>query len=75
MSGYEWQGGIANGGFVRGGNRNRNIPGDKERGERLYALLADTPFWCANCGGMHALREHRICRADFPFRTAIRGAT
>lgn len=73
MSG-EWSGGIANRTWQRAGNRNRKVDGDARRGQRLYALLKDERFWCDNCGNVHALREHRECRAAYPYRTAFRGA-
>jgi len=62
VSGYKWQGGTANGGFVRAGSR-KVVPGDEARGKRLFELLAAVPFLCETCGQMHALREHRLCRA------------
>lgn len=30
---------------------------------RLYADLADEPFWCDTCRQQHPLREHRECRS------------
>lgn len=74
MSG-KWSGGVANRTWQRPGNRNRNVPGDRERSARLFEALKDTPFWCDNCGSVHPLIEHRECRAREPFRTAFRGAT
>jgi hypothetical protein len=61
MAGYKWQGSGIYGGFVRQGNRNRNVPGDRERGQRLFAELASERFWCANCGGTHELRDMSGC--------------
>ena len=74
MSG-QWSGGGANRYWQRPGSRVRNVEGDAERSQRLAALLADTPFWCDNCGACHPLREHRNCRSAHPFRNAFRGAT
>jgi len=74
MSG-EWSGGIANRTWQRPGSRHARAEGDDQRGPRLYAQLARTPFWCDNCGGCHPLAEHRQCRDQNPFRTAFRGAT
>lgn len=67
-----WSGGIANRQWARPGSR-RDIPGDTQRGQRLYTLLAGSRFWCDNCGRLHPLREHRQCRATNPFQTAYRG--
>ena len=74
MSG-KWSGGAANRYWARPGRRVLNVPGDTERGPRLFAALAAEPFWCDNCGRGHPLAEHRDCRAAFPFRTAWRGMT
>lgn len=74
MSG-RWSGGTANRYWQRPGSRLRNVPGDAERGKRLFAQLAQESFWCDNCGDCHPLAEHRACRAAFPFRSAWRGAT
>lgn len=62
MSGYEWAGGIANGGFQRAGSRIRNVPGDAERGVRLFRQLAGAIFYHERCGGSHPLAEHRKCK-------------
>jgi len=70
----QWSGGSANRYWQRAGSRVRNVPGDTERRQRLYRLLADERFWCDNCGAMHPLHEHRDCRETHPFRTAFRGA-
>jgi hypothetical protein len=61
MSG-EWTGGAANRHWQRKGYRGPVAADDAERGARLYAELAETPFWCEVCGGTHPLREHRNCR-------------
>jgi len=74
MSG-QWSGGTANRYWRRPGRRVLNVPGDAERGPRLFAELAREPFWCDNCGASHPLAEHRDCRAAHPFRSAWRGAT
>ena len=71
MSG-KWTGGVANRYWTRGGIRTY---GDATLARQLYAGLAGTSFWCGNCGSMHPLREHKQCRADYPFRTAFRGST
>lgn len=63
MSGYKWQGGNVNGGFVRPGNRNPAPPGDEARGARLFEQLAGELFWCERCRGRHPLREMAACRA------------
>jgi hypothetical protein len=62
MSG-EWSGGAANRMWQRKGWRGPRPEGDAERGQRLYAQLADIPFFCEDCGAMHPLREHSRCRA------------
>jgi len=62
MSG-EWSGGVANRTWQRKGHRGGPVDGDTERGQRLYAERAHTPFWCETCGGCHALGEHKACRA------------
>jgi hypothetical protein len=59
----EWSGGSQNRTWHRTGRRSGPVKGDAERGERLYAQLAGTAFWCETCGGNHALCEHRACRA------------
>lgn len=74
MSG-KWSGGAANRYWKRQGSRRVNVPGDAERGPRIFAAVASEPFWCDNCGGLHPLIEHRDCRAAFPFRNAFRGST
>ncbi len=68
-----WSGGIANRSWGRPGSRLRNVPGDAERGQRLFAQLAHVRFWCDNCGRLHPLAEHRDCRTAHPFQTAYRG--
>jgi hypothetical protein len=73
MSGV-WTGSGTTRRWVRPGSRLTNVPGDRERSQRLMAALADTPFWCDNCGSMHPLIEHRDCRDSHPFRTAFRGS-
>lgn len=62
MSG-EWTGGVANRHWQRKGHRGGHVQGDTARGRRLFAELADEPFWCESCGGSHPLREHAACRA------------
>lgn len=61
MSG-EWTGGAQNRHWRRTGHRGGPIPGDTARGQRLYAELADEPFWCETCGACHPLSEHQACR-------------
>ena len=61
MSG-EWSGGSANRSWHRTGHRGAPVDGDTERGARLFAELAGTPFWCDTCGGCHPLAEHAACR-------------
>ena len=63
MSDGEWTGGIANRAWIRPGNRNLNVQGDRDRGPRLAALMANEEFWCDTCEARHALIEHRACRA------------
>lgn len=63
MSG-EWSGGVANRAWRRKGHRGAPVRGDAERGKRLFALLAQVPFWCETCGGLHPLAEHKQCRSD-----------
>ena len=62
MSG-EWTGGAVNRVWRRKGHRGGPVPGDGDRGARLFALMAEEAFWCETCGGAHALREHAACRA------------
>jgi hypothetical protein len=38
------------------------VSGDADRGQRLFADLASTPFWCESCTGCHPLAEHKACR-------------
>ncbi len=73
MSG-QWSGGAANRHWGRPGSRARNVPGDGERGPRLFTALAAARFWCDNCGRLHPLAEHRDCRAAHPFQSAWRGS-
>lgn len=61
MSG-EWSGGSANYRWQRAGHRGGPVDGDTERGARLFAELAGTPFWCDTCNGCHPLAEHAACR-------------
>ena len=61
MSG-EWSGGAQNRTWRRTGHRGGPVTGDTQRGQRLFAELAQTPFWCETCGGTHALAEHSDCR-------------
>jgi hypothetical protein len=68
-----WSGGAANRTWSRPGNRNRNVPGDAERGARLFELLKHERFWCDVCGGTHQLIEISACRAANPFMTALKG--
>jgi hypothetical protein len=35
---------------------------DRARGARLFAELADVPFYCETCHGSHPLSEHKACR-------------
>jgi hypothetical protein len=58
----EWSGGSQNRSWQRKGHRGGPVPGDNERGPRLYNELAGTPFWCDTCGGTHPLAEHKACR-------------
>lgn len=61
---YKWQGGVANGGFVRTGNRNTAVPGDAERGRELFSRLAAELFWCERCHGRHPLAQMSECEAS-----------
>jgi hypothetical protein len=68
MSQGKWSGGVANRYWARPGSRREFTPADAELGHRLYEQLAGEGFYCQNCGRLHPLREHRICRAEFPYR-------
>ena len=68
MSEGKWSGGVANRTWARSQGRATELPGDAERGRRLYAQLAAENFYCQHCGRSHPLREHRVCRAEFPWR-------
>jgi hypothetical protein len=48
--------------WARPGSRLRNVPGDAERGPRLFELMKHERFLCDSCGMMHELIEHRECR-------------
>jgi hypothetical protein len=63
MSG-EWTGGAANRVWRQAGHRGGPVRGDGARGRRLFAQLAEVPFWCETCGRLHPLAEHRRCRDD-----------
>jgi hypothetical protein len=69
----QWSGGTHNRYWQRPGSRLRDVPGDAERGRRLFAHLAAERFWCGTCGGTHPLAEHRACREANPFMSALRG--
>jgi hypothetical protein len=58
----KWSGGIANRTWARTNGRVIDLPGDAERGARLYAEHKDEIFWCETCGRTHPLREHQDCR-------------
>lgn len=73
MSGGVWTGSGTTRRWIRPGSRLTNVPGDTERGARLFDQLQHERFWCDNCGSLHPLIEHRACRAANPFRTAYRG--
>jgi hypothetical protein len=57
-----WTGGAANRTWKRGRiDTNRNVAGDRARGQRLAAELAAEMFWCERCGGLHELRQMSGC--------------
>jgi hypothetical protein len=62
MGDGKWSGGAANRHWIRQGSRIRDLPGDAERSEHLYRLMADQVFLCDACNGTHPLSEHRQCR-------------
>ena len=76
MSG-EWTGGHTGVGrrWHRQGRRGGSLDDTPELRARLWDETRHQPFWCDNCGGLHPLIEHQICRAEFPYRSAYRGAT
>lgn len=62
MSEGKWSGGAANRTWARTNGRITDLPGDPERGARLFADHAHEIFWCETCGRTHPLIEHRDCR-------------
>jgi hypothetical protein len=62
----KWSGGAFNRTWGRQGYVPASVPGDDERGERLYAELAAEPFFCEICHGYHPLAEHQQCRSGVP---------
>ncbi len=60
----KWSGGIANRTWQRTTGRVTDLPGDKERGERLALEMDGERFWCETCGRTHPLIEHRRCREE-----------